>query len=109
MKNIAVGLALRDRLGESATRQLTEFVDRHSSEARSDVMEMCNTQVAGLSTEIATLSDRISDLKIDLNGRLAELRVELLRWTFLFWVGQFAAVMTAMFAALALFAQWFRS
>lgn len=113
---IVVGVALRDRLGESGTRELTEFAKRHSDEVRSDVMEMCDTQVAALSTEIADrfaavdaklseLSGTIGDLKIDLIGRLAEMRVELLRWTFLFWIGQFAAVMTAMFAAFALFAE----
>ena len=114
MKNI-LGAALRERLGESGTRDLAEFMARHSNEVRSDVMEMCDTQVAALSTDIADrfagvdrklseLSETIGDLKIDLIARLAEMRVELLRWTFLFWIGQFAAVMTAMFAAFALFA-----
>ena len=110
---IVVGLALRERLGENGTRELTEFAKRHSDEVRSDVMDVCDTQVAGLSSEIADrfagvdtklseLSKTIDDLKIDLIGRLADMRVELLRWTFVFWVGQFAA----MFAVLAAFEAW---
>jgi hypothetical protein len=105
-------LVLRDRLGESGTRELAEFVERRSDEVRSDVMDMCNVRVNDVSTQIADrfaevkmeLSEKIGGLKVELSDRLAEMRFELLRWTFVFWVGQFTAVIMAVFAALALFA-----
>ncbi len=40
--------------------------------------------------------DRLADTKIELSDRLAQMRVELVRWSFAFWLGQilvFAALL----------------
>jgi len=112
MFKIVAGVALRERLGEHGTRELGEFVDRHSESVRADVVNICTerldeTRIA-LGAQIADvrfeLSEKIGDVKVELSGRLADLRVELLRWSFLFWVGQVAAL----FAAMAMFAEWIR-
>lgn len=108
MAKIVVGLALRDRLGDSGSRELNEFVSRHSDAVRAEAMEICNARVNGLTAEIlevkTELLEKIGDLKVDLTERLAAMRVELLRWSFVFWIGQVAA----MFGAMAMFAQWIR-
>jgi hypothetical protein len=116
MAKPVVGLALRDRLGDSGARELNEFVGRHCEDVRSDMVAMCNTRVTNVSTEITErfadvrteMTERIGDLKTDLSERLARLRVELLRWTFMFWIGQFTAMLAALVAAMAVFAQWIR-
>lgn len=134
MAKIAVGLVLRERLGESGARELTDFVERHSDEVKSEVMDMCNTRVTGLSVEIAEvnteLSEKVADVKTELSARIAEvktdvaeriaelradmteklgeIRVDLLRWSFVFWIGQFTAMLAALVAAMAVFVQWIR-
>lgn len=69
-------------------------------------MEVCNARVNGLTSEIVLvrteLTSKIGDLRVEIAERLAELRVELLRWSFVFWIGQVAAL----FAAMAMFAEW---
>jgi hypothetical protein len=112
MVKMVVGVALRERLGEHGTRELGEFVERHSESVRSDVVNICTERLdetrivlaAQIADVKAELSDKIADVKVELSGRLADLRVELLRWSFLFWVGQVAAL----FAAMAMFAEWIR-
>lgn len=38
------------------------------------------------------LADEIGRLRLDVVEQLAALRFDLLKWSFLFWLGQFAAV-----------------
>jgi hypothetical protein len=112
MSKIVVGLALRDRLGENGTRELDEFVASHSKAVRAEVMDICNARVGAatlafgdrVSESKNELLERIADLKVGLTDRLGDMRAELLRWSFVFWLGQVAA----MFAAMAMFAEWIR-
>lgn len=76
------------------------------------MVNICTGRVNGATTEMTDrlaeakteLLEKIGDLKVELTGRLADMRVELLRWSFLFWIGQVAA----MFAAMAMLAEWIR-
>jgi hypothetical protein len=40
----------------------------------------------------AKVIDRLADTKIELADRLAQMRVELLRWSFAFWAGQLLVI-----------------
>ena len=71
MKKPVVGVALRERLGEDGTHSLHDYVDSCGELWRQDVITACNERM---------------DLRLE---RFA-LRVELLRWTFAFWLGNFA-------------------
>lgn len=112
MRKIAAGLALRDRLGEQGTRELSECVEQHCESMRADVVNIVTERLddtkSALVAQIADvkveLSEKIGGAKVELTSRLAEMRVELLRWSFLFWIGQVAAL----FAAMATLAEWIR-
>ena len=112
MTKIVVGVALRDRLGESGARELSELVTRHSEAVRGEVVDICNTRLNGSTIEFSDrlseakieLLEKMAEVKVELTDRLADMRVEWLRWSFVFWIGQAAT----MFAALAMFAQWIR-
>lgn len=112
MRKFVAGVALRDRLGEHGTRELSEFVEQHSESARADVVNTFTERLDDTKMELADriadakveLSEKIGGAKVELTNRLAEMRVELLRWSFLFWIGQVAAL----FAAMAMLAEWIR-
>jgi hypothetical protein len=61
-----VSAALRTQLGELAARDLEEYVD--------------------------TLGNQWSDKAMQTAEGFTELRVELLRWSFVFWIGQVVAI-----------------
>ena len=112
MRKIVAGVALRDRLGEHGTRQLSEFVEQHCESVRGDVVNIFTERLddtkivlaAQLADVKVELAEKIGNAKVELTSRLAEMRVELLRWSFLFWIGQVAAL----FGAMAMLAEWIR-
>lgn len=74
MRNLAVPAPLRERLGEGASGSLMNmFTDAHT--IATDSFER-------------RLDQDVSTLRLD----IANLRADLLKWSFLFWIGQLAAV-----------------
>lgn len=114
MGKIAVGIALRDRLGEDGARALSEFVEQHSEGWRTEVVNTCTEKLDGrlqdyarrseVSQGFERMANTLADLKVELSDKLASMRVEILRWSFLFWIGQVAAL----FAAMTMLAEWIR-
>ena len=105
-----LGLRLRDKLGPDASQDLSNAFE----EAQSDMLTMTTERFDGrllavgseLRSEIyQTQSDLRQDLaRMDAGLRVAlaeglskirtemsEMRVDVIRWSFLFWIGQFAA------------------
>ena len=78
--------ALRERLGNDAMSGLQIFVDDAGRQWKEDVLT-----VAGERFE-RRLAAEIGALRVDMAREFAAMRVELLKWSFLFWIGQFAAV-----------------
>jgi len=77
---------LREKLGNEAMVGLQTFVDDAGRQWREDVLT-----VAGERFE-RRLAQEIGTLRVDIAKEFAAMRVELLKWSFLFWIGQFAAV-----------------
>jgi len=88
---------LRERLGPEATHGLAEYVERNGEVWRADVIQTCTDR-------IDSRLHRIDEGFSKIANQLAEMKVELLRWSFTFWVGQFVVTV----AIMALFARLFR-
>lgn len=108
MKKVNVGLALRDRLGEPGTQGLTEYVERHGEVWRDDVVNACTERMDGrwhdYKLHVDEKFDKVDGQFTRIVIQLADLRVEILRWTFAFWAGQILAtiaLMTFFFRSLA--------
>jgi len=95
MKKVSVGLALRDRLGEAGTQGLTEYVERHGEVWRDDVVNACTERMDGQWHDYKQHVDdkfgKVHERFDRIVNTLADMRVETLRWTFAFWVGQILA------------------
>ena len=110
-----MSVALRERLGDEAARDLEEYVEILGDHWRERVMQTATdrfddrlaTAAADLRLEMAGLRlgvqremqqgfggmwQAMADLRVSLRQDLADTRVELLRWSFLFWIGQVAVV-----------------
>lgn len=60
---------------------------------REDVLETAGERFERrLTEETGAIRREMSQLRIDLIKEIASTRVELLKWSFLFWVGQLAGV-----------------
>ena len=78
--------ALRERLGDDAMSALHIFVDDAGRRWRDDVLSVADARFE------RRLAEPIGGLRVDMARQFADLRTELLKWSFLFWIGQFAAV-----------------
>ena len=110
-----VPVGLQARLGPEATGGLLQLLDRSHRQEREDVITACTErferrlveEVSGLRIQIAqvestlrqdmaamgaTLRQEIATMGSTLRQELAAGRVEFIKWSFLFWVGQVLAV-----------------
>ena len=78
METLRVPAAVRGRLGDAGSDGLmTMFTDAH--------------RVATASFE-RRLAEEISKLRAELRIDMANLKFDLIKWNFLFWIGQLAAM-----------------
>ncbi len=84
---VVVGVALREHLGEDATRALAEYVEHSGEEWRGRVIDTCTERVEGRMHHCADRNE-VVDGFARLATQMAEIKVEILRWCFAFWVGQ---------------------
>ena len=87
---------LRERLGEDASKALTEYVELSGDEWRGRVLEVCGERVEGRMHLYADRNE-VVDGFARLATQMADTKVEILRWTFAFWVGQ-VAIMAGLLA-----------
>jgi hypothetical protein len=110
-----VPAALREQLGLEATSGLLQVLDRSHRDGRADVIAACTDrferrlveEISGVRVQIAqveaSLRREMTEMGAAIRRDMAELcagirqdmasgRVELLKWCFLFWVGQVVAI-----------------
>jgi len=110
---------LRERLGDEAVAEFQGFVDEAGQKWRDDVMAVAAERferrlgaeagalrldmVQGLAAVRVDMAREFSAVRTDMTRELstvrlematgfAETRTDLLKWSFLFWIGQFAAL-----------------
>ena len=91
MTKVPVGLALRDCLGENGVRDLNDYMEEHRHAWR---VEVVNAIAERLDHWINACAKR-EDMTIGfarVEKQMSEMKVEILRWSFLFWIGQVTTI-----------------
>jgi hypothetical protein len=98
---IAVSPTLRDRLGDDASQALVEYVEQAGFEWRGQVLDSCHQRVEGRMHQYADRNEVVDGFS-RIAAQMADMKVEILRWSFAFWVGQAVVSlgMVALFAKL---------
>jgi len=91
MARVPVGLALRDRLGENGVHDLNDYVLEHREAWRVDVVNAIDERLDYRLKDCATRED-IFRIQMQLSDRISQSKVEILRWSFAFWIGQVATI-----------------
>ncbi len=92
---------LRERLGEEASGELGELIGRAGQRWREDVLELATERFGKmLAEEGGKIRVEIANLRAELKGDIAALRADvkgdiagLMKWSFVFWVGQTAVIL----------------
>ncbi|HXG54175.1 MAG TPA: hypothetical protein VNJ03_02235 [Vicinamibacterales bacterium] len=88
-----VSVALQGRLGAEATGGLLQLLDHSHREARDDVIVACTERFERrLVEEMSSLRVQIAQVEATLRGEMAAGRVEFIKWSFIFWIGQVLAM-----------------
>lgn len=94
-----LGLRLRDKLGPEASQDLSAAFEEVENAMLTVATERFEARLAAVASDLRqemarmdsgiriTLAEGLANIRID----LSESRAELIRWSFFFWVGQFAA------------------
>lgn len=93
MDTLLVPAPVREKLGDAASDGLLMmFADAHRLATES--FERRLDHAIGLATERfeRRLGEEISKLRVEISDRISNLRFDLLKWSFLFWIGQLAAM-----------------
>ena len=125
MPVISVPRSLRGKLGDDASDDLVVLINQATAETRDNIIELSAEKFERRITEEASrldkriteeasrldkriteeasrLDKRITEEVSKLEQRISETRADLIRWMFLFWLGQ-VATMTAIMAGLLRF------
>jgi len=73
-----------ERFGDDLTNELVEWFNQVDATYRSELRESNELSWARFE---AKLDQRIAEVRADFRTELANLKAELVRWMFLFWVG----------------------
>jgi aspartyl-tRNA synthetase len=108
MQRLRVVPALRQTLGDDGAEALTDMVFTAAQHWRDDVLNALENrfdkrltqEIGALRADVITLESRfekrltqeITALRVDVTKDLAAMRVENLRWSFVFWISQLGAM-----------------
>ena len=121
MAVLTVGKPLREKLGDEAVDSLIELINQSLSEQKNDVLQFVeekferrlSEEISGLEVRLSEkisrvetdLSEKISRVEIDISEKIteqgkrsAEYKADLIKWMFIFWVGQVGVILGILFA-----------
>jgi hypothetical protein len=99
MPIITVPKPLRERLGEEGAEALVQLINQATEAGKGDVVAVVEEKFERRLTEEASkLRAEIGHLRGEMIERIESVRSELIKWMFVFWVGQIGAIVGILFA-----------
>jgi hypothetical protein len=93
MSPVAVSEILMERLGEKGARALVDMLHASNARCKDDVLEKTAERFERrLVEETSKLRVDMAQLRTDLHGEIVSSRFELIKWNFVFWIGQVVAL-----------------
>jgi uncharacterized protein Yka (UPF0111/DUF47 family) len=80
------------KFGHQETGELVEYLNTIDATYRAELERLNDLNWTRVESRIAQLETRFDQIDDRLERRLAELKAELLKWMFLFWVGTIGTV-----------------
>ena len=88
-----------EKLGDEVANELVEWFNLVDATYRSDLRELNELNFARFEAKLEQL---LAVLRADLEGRIAQTRAHLIKWMFIFWVGNVATTIAIIATALKL-------
>ena len=85
--------AFYEQFGEQVADELVSWFNHVDSSYRSDLRELNELNFARFDAKV---EQRLAQFETRLNSKIERVRTDLLKWSFLFWIGAVAANVAAM-------------
>jgi len=79
---------LREKLGDEASDSLVLFLNNASIETKKDILQTSDDK----------FERRLVEVKSELEIKIERIKTELIRWMFMFWIGQMLGLIGILFA-----------
>jgi hypothetical protein len=100
MQAVSLPASVRDQIGDDAAAAFEAYLGAARDEWRADVLNAAADRFErGLNIELAAMRVEMGNGFSAMRREMGDLRVEWLKWSFLFWLGQ-VAVLTGVMALL---------
>ena len=94
MPIVSVSKPLREKLGDDGVDSLIDLLKESQQEQKNNNLEFVEEKFERrLTTEMGKLENKISETKIEVQA----LKAELIKWMFIFWVGQVSVILGILF------------
>ena len=111
MTVIAIPKILNDRLTDEGAKAFVEIIERVEDSTQKITLQMAEDRfekrLAQVQSAIETkIAESSAGLKAEIavtNTKIAESKSEMIRWMFIFWIGQFASIVGVLTAILFAF------
>jgi len=103
MPVLTVEKPLRDKLGDDGLDSLFRLINESRDEQKRDTLEFVEEKFERrLSEEIGALelrlTDRINNVDKRLSAQISQSSANMIKWMFIFWVGQVGVILGMLFA-----------
>lgn len=93
MAIISVPKPLRDKLGDEGSDALIDILNKTQVNQKNDIIEVVGEKFERrLSEEISGVNQRIEQLRTELKEDNANSRADIIKWMFIFWMGQVVTI-----------------
>jgi len=98
MPIVSVEKPLRDKLGDDATDSLVHLINQAQNDQKKDVLTFVEEKFERrLSEEIGKVDNRIKEVEGSLLAKISESKSDMIKWMFIFWVGQVGVLFGILF------------
>jgi CHASE3 domain sensor protein len=106
MSVLTVGRPLREKLGDDAVDSLIALLNQALNDQKNDILKFVEEKFERrLTEEISGVNRNLSEVESKLMTQISQVKsdlmaknVEMIRWMFIFWVGQVGVILGILFA-----------
>ena len=101
MPIVSVPKILRAKLGDDGAEALVEFFNeaQEANSPKEEIIEIVEEKFERrLSEEMSKLRVEMAEMKSELNNKMGSMRADIIKWMFVFWVGQIGVMIGILFA-----------